>query len=73
MVTQAQDNRPCCQAAPQPQDDHVKKIVILGGGTGGTLTANRLRFLPKARFPWQFIRISCENNDAAGRGAGVIA
>ena len=51
----------------------MKKIVILGGGTGGTLTANRLRFLPKARFPWQFIRISCENNDAAGRGAGVIA
>jgi sulfide:quinone oxidoreductase len=30
-------------AAAQPQDDHVKRIVILGGGTGGTLAANRLR------------------------------
>jgi hypothetical protein len=34
---------PLPAGAAQPQDDHVKRIVILGGGTGGTLAANRLR------------------------------
>lgn len=43
MVTRAQDKRPSRQPAPEPQGDHLKRIVILGGGTGGTLTANRLR------------------------------
>jgi len=43
FVTRAQDHRLCPGPAAQREDDHVKRIVILGGGTGGTLAANRLR------------------------------
>ena len=43
FVTQAQDQCLSPWPAVVQQDDLVKRIVILGGGTGGTLAANRLR------------------------------
>jgi len=43
IVMLTRDQLLCPLPARQLQDDHMKRIVILGGGTGGTLAANRLR------------------------------
>src|SRR5450755_1113859 len=43
FVTQSRDQWLSPRPATDQQNDLVKRIVILGGGTGGTLAANRLR------------------------------
>src|SRR6266581_6529651 len=43
MVTGGGDLRLCPAARRPGHHDHMRRIVILGGGTGGTLAANRLR------------------------------